>query len=63
MADVGNNLLPLLEGAARSTLQESTGFGDSKWDRVPETEMLGHRPNEHGTWPETREMGVADCFL
>ena len=28
--------------------QEQAGFGDSKWGRVPEIEMLGHRLGEHG---------------
>ena len=27
--------------------QESAGFGNSKWGRVPETKMLSHRPGEH----------------
>lgn len=42
--------------------QESAGFGDSKWDGVPETETLGHRPGELRVQPETRETGVIEHF-
>ena len=42
--------------------QESAGFGDSKWDYVPETEMLSHRLGELGAQPEARETGVIEPF-
>ena len=51
-----------LSSARRSALLESAGFGDSKWGRVSEIEMLGHSPGEHGVWLETREAGGSDCF-
>jgi len=38
------------------------GLETPKGGRVPEIETLRHRPSEHGVRPETRELGVIDCF-
>ena len=62
VTDLGR--LPFLpwEEQCGSTPQESAGFRDSKRAHVPEIEMLGHRPGEHGVQPESGETGVIDCF-
>ena len=62
MADLGR--LPFLpqEEQHGSAPQESAGFGDSTRGRVPEIEMLGHRPGNHGVWPKMGETGVTDRF-
>ena len=61
-ADPGRLPFVPWEERRRSAPQGSAGFGDSTRGRVPEIEMLGHRPGEHGVWTETGEMGVIDCF-
>ena len=42
--------------------QGYAGFRDSRWRRVPETEMLGHRLGELRAWLEAREMGVIERY-
>ena len=42
--------------------QGSAEFGDSRWSRVPETEMLGHKLGELGVQLEARETGVIERF-
>lgn len=42
--------------------QKSAGFEDLEWGHVPEIQMLSQSLVEHGVWPDTKEMGMIDCF-
>jgi len=49
-------------GSGRTTARP-TPSGASKQGRVPEIEMLGHRPGDHRVQPETWETGMINCFF